>query len=100
MIPFRHPFKISIFGTKESFKSIFYKQNIDLMVVPIIGFDSMNRRIGFGKGMYDRFFDKLSKKPIIIFVQLDKIFSKPIITQSFDIKFNIYISAKTIIKKK
>jgi 5-formyltetrahydrofolate cyclo-ligase len=100
MIPFRHPFVLSKFGTRESLYSIFYKKDLDIIIVPVIGYDSKKRRIGFGKGMYDRFVEKLQKKPIIIFVQLDNIYSKEIITQFFDIKYDIYITPRIIIESK
>lgn len=99
MIPFRYPFVNNRFGIKEGFNSLFYKKKLDLMIVPILGYDIANKRIGFGKGMYDRFFSNLKKKPIVVFVQLKNIFSKEMITEDFDIKFDIYISPKIIIKR-
>jgi 5-formyltetrahydrofolate cyclo-ligase len=31
--------------------------NIDTILVPLIGFDQVGHRIGFGKGFYDRYFE-------------------------------------------
>ena len=69
IVPFRLPLrknKYNIFETKNSRFLNFNK--IDLAVVPILGVDVDFKRIGFGKGMYDRFYDTLKKKPYSIFV--------------------------------
>ena len=69
---FRFPLNLKKFGIKEPNFSTFRNNEIDLdmVVVPIVGIDDTYRRIGFGAGMYDRFFEKLKKKPITIFTQL------------------------------
>jgi 5-formyltetrahydrofolate cyclo-ligase len=69
MVPFRLPLKRSKFGTYESGNSLRNIQNIDIVIVPIIGLDGNLQRVGFGKGMYDRFFAKFKKKPYTIFIQ-------------------------------
>ena len=35
---------------------------IDLVITPLIHFDTLGYRVGYGKGFYDRFFNSLSKK--------------------------------------
>jgi len=65
---------------------------IDLAIVPIVGIDLTFRRIGFGKGMYDRFFDKLGYRPKVVFVQLKPCFSKNVLTQKHDVRADEYIS--------
>ena len=35
--------------------NIIDSKNIDVMVVPLIGFDKYNHRLGYGKGYYDRY---------------------------------------------
>jgi len=77
--------------------SHFYLSKIDMAVVPVVGVDGKLRRIGFGKGMYDRFFAKLKEKPITVFVQLMKCYTKQNITDDFDIKADIYITPEDII---
>ena len=41
--------------------------NIDIAIVPAVGVDGNLQRIGFGKGMYDRFFEKLQEETIYNF---------------------------------
>ena len=47
--------------------------DIDLLVVPGLGFDRHGNRIGQGKGYYDRFIARITKngKPNLIAVTLD-----------------------------
>ena len=35
--------------------NIIDSKNIDVMFVPLIGFDKYNHRLGYGKGYYDRY---------------------------------------------
>ncbi|GAB6074154.1 5-formyltetrahydrofolate cyclo-ligase [Nautilia lithotrophica] len=65
---------------------------IDLAIVPVVGIDSTFRRIGFGKGMYDRFFESLGYMPKVVFVQLKPCFSKNVLTEKHDVRANEYIS--------
>ena len=67
---------------------------IDLAIVPIIGMDNSFKRVGFGKGMYDRFFANLSYTPKIVFVQLRPCISKKMVTDSFDIRADELVSFK------
>jgi 5-formyltetrahydrofolate cyclo-ligase len=67
-------------------------EKIDLAIVPIVGIDSTFRRIGFGKGMYDRFFESLGYRPEVVFVQLKPCVSKEVLTHKHDVKGDGYIS--------
>jgi 5-formyltetrahydrofolate cyclo-ligase len=83
--------KFSILEPQNKQKSL---QKIDVALVPIIGIDKKFRRVGFGKGMYDRFFAKLKYKPKVIFTQLRPCISKKVLTNDFDIKGDRFISFK------
>jgi 5-formyltetrahydrofolate cyclo-ligase len=39
-------------------------QSTDLIIIPIVAFDSHNNRIGYGKGFYDRFLKQIECKKI------------------------------------
>jgi len=89
---YRLPLKRKKFGIKEPNISFSYKKNeFDMIIVPIVGIDNTYRRIGFGAGMYDRFFEKLNNKPITIFTQRKLCKCNNTITSSYDIESNYII---------
>jgi len=94
-VKFRLPLTVKRFGIKEPNFSTFRNNDIklDMVIVPIVGIDETYRRIGFGAGMYDRFFDTLQEKPITIFTQLKLCKSKKIVTQEHDIEADYIITA-------
>lgn len=81
--------KFELLEPNDSFTRI---RNIDLVIVPVIGVDGAIKRVGFGKGMYDRFFETLPRRPITVFVQLHTCFCKQIITNKYDIQADYYIT--------
>ena len=89
--------RFNIYEPKNKNKT---KQKIDVAVVPIIGIDIDFKRVGFGKGMYDRFFDKLNYKPEIIFTQLYPCITYKKITDQYDIKANSYITYNLFCKRR
>lgn len=105
IVPFRLPLaknKYNIFEAKNSNFVNFDK--IDVAVVPILGADCAFRRIGFGKGMFDRFFGRFMrdsrqsvgkyKMPRIIFVSRILHFSNAKISENYDIKGDILVAAR------
>jgi 5-formyltetrahydrofolate cyclo-ligase len=99
-VKYRLPLKKKRFGIREPNYSIFRNNSIkfDIIVVPIIGIDETYRRVGFGAGMYDRFFENLKKNqssyplPTIIFTQLKLCKSTNIITSMHDIRADYIIT--------
>ncbi|BDY12142.1 hypothetical protein HCR_04540 [Hydrogenimonas cancrithermarum] len=47
--------------------------------------------------MYDRFFASLKTKPLTVFVQLAKCYTKRHITDDYDIEADIYVTPEDII---
>ena len=94
MVKYSLPLKKNKFSILEPLNKNKTLSKIDLAIVPIIGMDKSFKRVGFGKGMYDRFFDSLSYRPKIVFVQLKPCISKKIVTDSFDIKADEFVSLK------
>jgi len=92
---FRFPLHVKKFGIKEPNFSTFRNNEIDLdmVIVPIVGIDETYRRIGFGAGMYDRFFERLKNKPTTIFTQLKLCKAKGIVTCDHDIEPDYIITA-------
>ncbi|MCK5110219.1 MAG: 5-formyltetrahydrofolate cyclo-ligase [Arcobacteraceae bacterium] len=92
-VKYRLPLKKKQFGIKEPNNS-HLKVKIDLAIVPIIGTDKTNRRVGFGRGMYDRFFENLSPQPVKIFTQTVLCKSETTVTSIHDIKADFIITNK------
>jgi 5-formyltetrahydrofolate cyclo-ligase len=92
MVKYQLPLKKKKFSILEPVNKQQTLQKIDLAIVPIVGITQDFKRIGFGKGMYDRFFAKLKYKPKIVFLQLAPCISKEFIADEFDIKADEYIS--------
>ncbi len=91
-VKYRLPLKRKRFGILEPNFSMFIKNELDMIVVPIVGIDKTNRRVGFGAGMYDRFYEKLKIKPITIFTQLKLCRSKELVTNDHDISADYIIT--------
>lgn len=93
IVKFRLPLHGKKFGIKEPNNSFTKPRKIDVAIVPIVGVDAIGKRIGFGKGMYDRFFDTLDYKPTIIFTQLVLCKSKEILSEDHDIQADYIITS-------
>jgi len=93
-VKYRLPLKKARFGIKQPINSYYRKGKVklDMVVVPIVGIDETCRRVGFGAGMYDRFYEKLEKKPITVFTQLKLCKSQKIVTSKHDIKADYIIT--------
>ncbi len=65
---------------------------IDIAVVPVLGVDKNMRRIGFGKGMYDRFYETLKVKPYSIFTSRLRYVATQSLCDWYDIQADIYVS--------
>jgi len=100
MVPFRLPIKKNRFDIKQSGNSIFKIFKIDTVVVPVVGIDDTFRRVGFGKGMYDRFFDSLDYRPKIIFIQPSLCRCQGVVTSDHDIDGDFLITPKTLFFKR
>jgi len=86
LVKYRLPLGIKKFKIKEPKFSSYKIRDIDLAIVPILGIDIKSKRVGFGKGMYDRFYAKNWKKiKKTIFIQRDLYICNKCITNNFDI---------------
>ena len=100
MVPFRLPLKKKKFGIYEAGNTLRDIKKIDIAIVPVVGIDGNLQRIGFGKGMYDRFFAKLKKKPYIIFVQTKICYTKESICDKYDISCDLLITPHLRVQNK
>jgi len=93
LVKYRYPLETKRFGIKEPKHSRQYRnKKIDIAIVPIVGVDLTHRRVGFGKGMYDRFFEKEMKNiGKTVFVARQLCYSSQIVTDSYDVKADMII---------
>ncbi|MDF1874689.1 5-formyltetrahydrofolate cyclo-ligase [Sulfurimonas sp. SAG-AH-194-I05] len=99
MVPFRLPLKKKRFGIYEAGNTLKNINKIDIVIVPILGVDINLQRIGFGKGMYDRFFSRLKKKPYTIFVQQELCYTKEKVCDAYDIACDVLLTPTKTIRK-
>ena len=92
------PLRINKFGIPEPVSSkISYP---DILLVPLVAFDSRLNRLGYGGGYYDRYIEKLEKIKKVIKIGLafsfQKISSIPI--NQYDKKLDFIITEKEILR--
>ena len=95
LVKYRLPLFKKQFGIKEPNDSKQYrKKQIDIAIVPIVGVDATHRRVGFGKGMYDRFFEKNIKNiKQVVFVARTLCYAKEVVTDHYDVKADMIVTA-------
>ena len=100
LVKYRLPIKIKKFGVKEpNISNLIYKK-IELAIVPIIGMDESFRRVGFGKGFYDRFFEKHGEKiDRVLFVGRQSCICSDIVTDNYDVEGDFYITPNIVFNK-
>jgi len=94
LVKYKLPLETKRFGVKEPKYSKQYKiKTIDIAVVPIVGTDASFRRVGFGRGMYDRFFSKYTHKiREVVFLQREICYSREIVTDDYDVKGDLIVA--------
>ena len=100
MVPYRLPLKSNAFGILEAGNSFKRVKKLDLAVVPAVGIDRQNKRVGFGKGMYDRFFAALRHHPYTVFVQRRGCFARANLCDAHDIAADLIIYAGAKLEKR
>ena len=100
MVPYRLPLKKKKFGIYEAGNSFRKFKNLDIAVVPAVGIDKQNKRVGFGKGMYDRFFAKLRKRPYTIFVQRQECKTDKNVCDDYDVAADAVVTAGARLEKR
>jgi len=92
------PLKINKFGIPEPVSSkIFYP---DILLLPLVAFDSNFNRLGYGGGYYDRYIEKIEKIKKVIKIGLafsfQKILSIPI--NQYDKQLDFIVTEKEILR--
>lgn len=100
VVKFRLPLSKKKYSILEPPNSSAIFSSIDIAIVPVVGVDGSLRRIGYGKGMYDRFFASLKCSPYVIFVQRATCFTNRPIGDSYDVQADEYITPNNFIKRR
>jgi 5-formyltetrahydrofolate cyclo-ligase len=67
-------------------------EDIDLVIIPLLSFDSQGNRVGYGKGFYDRFLKDCRPETLKIGVCLDEPVQRIDDVESHDIPLDLCIS--------
>lgn len=87
----------NILTPKEEFWRFIDPNEIDLILMPGVGFDRKGYRVGYGGGYYDRFLSKLDKKIPTIGLAFNLQIIESVPTDEFDIPIDMIITEKEII---
>ena len=92
------PLKINKFGIPEPVSTkVFYP---DILLVPLVAYDSSLNRLGYGGGYYDRYIEKIEKVKKVLKIGLafsyQKISSIPI--NQYDKRLDFIVTEKEILK--
>ena len=93
------PLKVNELGMLEP--SLETKSLIpDVMLVPLLAFDSQNNRLGYGQGFYDKFLNKFLKKIYIITIGVAFSFQKynKLPVSNLDVKLDYILTEKGLKK--
>jgi len=75
-------------------------KNIDMVLVPGVGFDRNFNRLGYGGGFYDKLLEELPVKAPRIALAFDLQLIKNIPVMAHDLKVDIIITEKEILRRK
>jgi 5-formyltetrahydrofolate cyclo-ligase len=92
------PLKINKFGIPEPVSVNII--NPDILLVPLVSFDSKLNRLGYGGGFYDRYIEKIEKVKKVIKIGLAFSYQKikKVPTDKFDKKLDFIITEKEILQ--
>jgi len=96
LVKYKYPLKRKRFGIKEP-KNATKKEpkTIDIAIVPVVAVDGNMRRIGFGKGMYDRFFTRYGRRiGRTVFVSRRACYTSKPVCDDYDISADAIITGK------
>lgn len=80
-------------GIPEPCKEIIYNPSqIDLIILPLLGFDLLGNRVGYGKGFYDRFLTQCKTNIIKVGFCIDKPFTKITDIEDHDYKLDYVVT--------
>jgi len=97
------PFLINRYGIKEPLpnpKQELKPSMLDIVLLPLVGFDRLGNRLGMGKGYYDRTFggnNCLWRRPLLIGLAHGEQECKSLVSQSWDIPLDMIVTGNETI---
>lgn len=89
--------KTNEFGIPEPINAVEYNRNdFDITIVPLLCTDENGYRVGYGKGFYDKFLNKTSKKNKTIGVGYFDLVKKITDTNNLDVRLKYYINTDKV----
>ena len=88
--------KYGIFEPDPSSSVKLNKDEIDVIIVPCVGFDEKKNRLGYGGGYYDRYLENNKALKIGVAFEVQKVSDLPV--KENDIPLDIIVTEKTIYK--
>lgn len=90
-------YSMSSFGIREPINgSLCLPEQLDIMIIPLVGFDAQCHRLGYGKGYYDRYLKHTNALKIGIAYECQKVDIIPI--QDHDMVLDMIITEEKIYK--
>lgn len=92
-MPINNKFIVNKFNIKEpdpNYSKKINKQDLDVVIVPCVGFDEKLNRLGHGKGYYDKYLKDLNVLKIAVGFEIQKL--EDIIHETYDIKMDMIIT--------
>jgi len=87
--------KFGIVSPKEEDSSLVDPKDIDVVIVPCVGFSDNMKRLGHGAGYYDRYLEKCKKaKFVCVAFEAQKL--KNVVTDQYDKLMDIIVTEKKI----
>lgn len=84
-------FDLDQYGIRQPINGITIdKKDIELVIIPLIGFDENLNRLGRGKGYYDRFLENTKALKVAVAYEIQK--EEKIITNEQDIKMDVILT--------
>ena len=95
---FKDPLTINTYGIPEPISK--KKLNPEILLIPLVAFDSELNRLGYGGGFYDRYISSITNNKKVIKIGLGFSFQKinKLPTNQFDKKLDYIITEKNFIK--
>ena len=92
------PFYVNRFGILEPNKNN-KKVKPQMVIVPLVAYDQNKNRLGYGRGFYDRFLNKISNQKKVLSLGMAFSFQrvKKIPTEKHDKKLDYILTEKSLI---